>query len=302
MTIDMNSQSNGALNIYRKYKSIYLKDREILSSVQKVSAAASKPERVFEEYSQFAANFSVVAALSEKLGINQKLLLALGATEKIEYDDITSGKYIPPEIEERSAPRVYKLDSYIRSLYIEWSQLRIFYRFQRPGSDISRLIEGVGIPRAELPSIIAELPDISDDYLQRFEYVRWHLKPRDIVAFCIQTFCEKVLKILSIEGKGAVIASAFAKYIIAKILRNDELVTKPGYFSWSLVFGDKESKREMIEEGDADGTDARESEQVQDDAAEVAMSLDAFDVEEDPDADPDDDPGNQVRVSDEYGI
>lgn len=304
MIIGASSGQQGGINVFRQYKAVYLRDRnELNSSAIPATARVYKPadtSKYESEYSTFAANFSVVTTLADKLNVNQKLLLALGATEKIEYNDILSGKYIPREVEERNAPRIVTLDAYIRTLYTEWSQLRVFYRFQKPNSEITKLIDSANIPRHELANVIGTLPDIYDDYSSRFEYVKWKLKPRDIVAFCIQTFCEKALAIWSIDGPGAALAKLFTAYIVGKILRNDELVSKPGYFSWSAVFGDKESKRDLAE------TDAEPSTEVQvdttDDMNETAMSLEAYDVEEDPDAEPDDDPANQVRVGENYGM
>jgi hypothetical protein len=304
MVIGASSGQQGGINVFRQYKAVYLRDRnELNSSAIPTTAPVYKPAEVSKyesEYSTFAANFSVVTTLADKLNINQKLLLALGATEKIEYNDILSGKYIPREVEERNAPRIITLDAYIRTLYTEWSQLRVFYRFQKPNSEITKLIDSANIPRHELANVIGTLPDIYDDYSSRFEYARQKLKPRDIVAFAIQTFCEKALAIWSVDGPGAALAKLFAAYIVGKILRNDELVSKPGYFSWSAVFGDKESKRDLAE------TDAEPTTEVQvdttDDMNETAMSLEAYDVEEDPDAEPDDDPANQVRVGENYGM
>lgn len=301
ISVGTGANTSGAINIFRQHKSAYNRDKNEIDTLVISPPVISQPApNKYTEYENFAPNFSVVATVADKLGVNQKLLLALGATEKIEYADILSGKYIPPEVEERNSPRIYTLDSYIRTLYIEWNQMRVFYRYQRQNSDIARLIESSNISRQDLSSVMQTLPDIDDNYLQRFEYIKWNLKPRDIVSFCIQVFCEKVLKILAVEGPGAKIARLYAEYIVKKILRNDELVSKPGYFSWSVVFGDKESKQDV---GEADASEPAEIETDRnDDGNEFAMSLEAFDVEEDPDADPDDDPANQVRVDDKYGI
>ena len=304
ITVGSDANTKGSMGIFRQYKSVYIKDRDTVTTPVIIretrTNAKSDANNYEEEYKSFAPNFSVVTELADKLKVNQKLLLALGATEKIEYNDIISGKYIPPEVEEINAPRVYTLDAYIRTLYIEWNQLRIFYRYQKPNNELNKLIDASGVSRQDLQNIMATLPDIYDDYTRRLEYVKRHLKPRDIIGFCLQVFCEKVLSILSADGPGAKLAALFAEYIVKKILRNDELVSKPGYFSWSVIFGDKETKQ-GIAEVDSDPTQEVEIDRT-DDGNELAMSLEAFDVEEDPDAAPDDDPANQVRVDDKYGI
>lgn len=304
MVVMMTSGTKNSLNTYRQYKDIYMKDREELISDVVPEVFEPKPPRdtssIAEQYESWSPNFSAVVTLAEKLKINQRLFLAMGATEHIEYTEIENGKYIPPEVDERCATRIYTLNAYIRSLYIEWSQLRTFYRLLKPNSELSQLIEKSGINRSELHDVMAALPDIYDDFTLRFEHVQWKLKPRMVVSFCIQSFCEKCLLILTpsthptLSKQITKISSMFAEYIVTKILRNDELVSKPGYFSWSIIFGEKETKDDAA--GDAEG-DANEPAAPADDTGEeVAFSLEAFDIEEDTADMPDDDPGNQIRV------
>lgn len=298
--------SMNIMNIYRQYKSAYIRDRdELMSSVVPDVIEAKAPRdtsSIATEYEAWVPNFSAVVALSEKLKINQRLFLAMGATERIEYTEIENGKYIPPETEERSATRVYTLNAYIRSLYIEWSQLRTFYRLLKPNSELANLIESSGINRADIHEVMASLPDVYDDFSLRFEHVQWKLKPRDVVSFCIQTFCEKCLTILDQSNHSgnknaksiAKISTMFVEYIVAKILRNDELMSKPGYFSWSIIFGDKDSKEDVVDNDGEGGPDAAPP--ADDTGEEVAFSMEAFDVEDDTGDMPDDDPGNQIRV------
>lgn len=303
MVVMMTSGTKNSLNTYRQYKEIYNRDREelIVDIVPDVPEpkAPRDTSSLDTQYDSWAPNFSAVVDLAERLGINQRLFLALGATEHIDYTDIANGKYIPPEVDERCSTRIYTLNAYIRSLYIEWSQLRTFYRLLKPNSELSQLIEKSGVNRSELHDVMAAMPDIYDDFSLRFEHVQWKMKPRMVVSFCIQSFCEKCLLVLkpskhpTLSKQVNKISGLFVEYIVTKILRNDELLSKPGYFSWSIIFGEKETKDDTA--GYAEG-ETNEPVVPEDDTNEAAFSMEAFDVEEDTGDMPDDDPGNQIRV------
>ena len=85
-------------------------------------------------------------------------------------------------------------------------------------------------------------------------------------------------------------------------------MTKPGYFNWSLLYGDKDAK---------EGTDSNYTEEVDDgeptvddpdgendeDVGSTAAPLTATDLDvEDPDDVDDDEGGNTIRVGEDYGM
>lgn len=250
-------------------------------------------DKYAEEYAAWSFNFNIVLELANKLKINHRLLQCMGAAEKIEYADILSGSYIPQEADNRNDTRIYMLSTYIKNLFTEWLQLSNFNKLLKPPMDLAAMIEASGFNKHKLGTV--DLPDVFNDFNARYDYIQRTKKPREIVYFLIQTFCEICLKIWGLDGKSDVdkLRKDFVSYIVAKILRGEELLTKPGYFSWSLLYGDKEPK----EAGDSNFTDTDDApdEPEIEDAEDTPFGTDAFDMEESEDPQ-DDDPSNQVRV------
>lgn len=319
--------SPSALSYYREYKDIYEKERAEFASAEatvEISVAeSSKKTRTDEqnnyeeEYAKWTPNFNVVLDLANKLKINQRLLSALGAVEKQEYSDVQSGAYIPPEIDERNATRIFVVNTHVKNLITEYNQVRFFHRLVKPPIDLSTLIDSSGINKHKIAELSKKLPEVFNNYNARFTYIQRVKKPREIVAFCIQSFCEICLHIWNDADKDTEkLRHNFVAYIVKKILRAEELLTKPGQFNWSLLYGDKEGKAtkeydsnvsRSLQDDISQETDKEfeETEKEGDDFGDTGAPMaDTFDMEEDPDRDEmdDGDSSNQIRVGEDLGL
>lgn len=291
-----------ALSFYREYKGVYERER--------LEFASSAPVRVeplamptdtgtyTDEYAGWSANFNAVLDLAHKLKINHRLLSALGGIERQEYTDVQSGAFIPPDVEDKHATRIFTVSSIVKNLITEYNQLRFFHKLVKPPPALSALVDESGINKHKMTELFASLPDIFDDYNNRFDHVRKHKKPREVVSFCIQRFCEMCLIIWNDSNKDTEqIRHAFVTHIVKTTLRGDELSTKAGYFNWSLLYGDKETKDTDAnydkDTGDRGGIDD-EVEDAQDDP----LGTDGFDVEDEGD----EDGGNGVRAGENLGL
>ncbi len=258
-------------------------------------------EKYAEDYAKYTFNHFVVVDLATKLGIQPRLLMALGAFEKIEYNDILSGAYIPNEAENRNDTRIYTLATHVKNLMTEYQQLRHFHKLIRPNPELVQIVEDT-VGKHQMGSLSMTLPEVYEDFNAKFEYIQRVKKPREIVAFLIQTFCETALKIHSIKDPSASeplarLRKAFVKYFVTKMLKSEEMLTKYGYFSWSLLHGDKEQKETVDANFDADA-DEDFVPDVAEDQEDTPFGTDALDVEES--EDPDD--NNQIRAGDNLGL
>ena len=287
---------------YKKYNAKYSAEMAAQSVTSRPEPALARVISLahIEEYRDWVYNFNVVLELANSLSVNHQLILVLGAIERQPYAEVKSGKFIPREVEDRYATRILLADSYVKNLMMEYNQLRYFHRLVKPPYELANIVAGSGLPKHRLSELVTLLPEIYDDYTARFTAVQMTKKPKDTLLFCIQTLCEKCLLIFS-GGSEPIdkLRKSFVVYFMGKILKADELLTKPGYFNWSLLYGDREDTVDKREYAADDDEGPAENTGISDDESPFAM--DAFDVDIDPDADPDDDQ-NDVRVGEDLGL
>lgn len=254
-----------------------------------------------KEYVSWSYNFNIVLDCASKLKINHRLLSVMGATEKVDYAEILSGAYIPPEAENRNDTRIYVLTTHIKNLMTEYLQLKNFHKLTKPSMDLTQVVENSGVGKYRMAEIGAKLPDIFNDFNARFAYIQRTKKPREIVNFCIQAICEMALRIFGLPSDpDHALRKTFIQYFMAKIFKLEETLTKPGYFSWSLLYGDKDQKETKDSNFTADDTDdGTVLDSPQDDEEDTPFGTDAYDMEDDDDPD---DPGNQVRAGENLGL
>jgi len=309
-------QMHTGLNVdfYTKYRTVYEKERSEFAVGGTTTVYKPKPptdvSKYATEYATWAPNFNIVLELANSIKVNHRLISAMGAVERIEYSEVSSGTYIPPEADNRNDTRIYVLVSHIKNLFTEWNQVRFFHRLVKPPTDLSALIEASGVNRHKLNELGAKLPDIYDDFNARFAYIQRNKKPREITAFCIETFCLLCLKIWNDPvAETEKLRRGFVDYFVKKVLRGEEMMTKPGYFSWSLLYGDKEIKSKESYDSNYSETAEKTVRDVEGEPpadenfgeTNEPLTTDALDVETDPDAEPDDDPSNEIRVEG-YGL
>lgn len=263
------------------------------------------PANYSKEYENWAFNFNLIVELSNKLKLNQRLLMAIGAMERVEYTDILNGSYVPPEVQSRSDARIFVIDNYVVNLIAEYNLLRYISGNMKPSADIAAIIDKSGIDKHKL----AELPEIlpvigAERYNEVKEWFRLNKKPRETVDFYLQNFCEMCLRIYNDTNAATErMRIAFVDYIVKKTLKCEIMVTKYGYFNWAILYGDKESK---VSEYDAnvskDEEESREEVEEGEDVGNTAapFSTDDLDIDVDPESDSED--ANNVRVGDDYGL
>lgn len=267
---------NEQLAVYRLHKAAYLRDRAEMSSVKVIEPAAAARSVTYDDtMREWRGDFGIVVGLANRLKINKNLLACLGGMEKAVYEEVLSGKFIPvdPELSDRTTTLI----EYNRMLYREWSGISM-----RPGPNtpLGKFAEEL---RGE------KLESIYGDFNEKLDSARVVVKPRVLVEWLLQRICEVCVAIL--DGPGhKTMREEFVKYILQKMMRSDQLKTKPGYFPWAIIYGDK-TQRDEKQEGDDEGDEGGEGD-MDDDGGD-------FDVEEEDQTG--EDAANQVRVEG-YGL
>lgn len=298
-----NSSTKNAISYYQEYKSVYNTEKNEFNAVISIPNLMPRADNAAadytNEYLNWSFNFNSILDLANKLKINHRLLSALGAVEKQEYNDIQTGAYIPAEAERRNDTRIYVLNTHIKNLITEYNQIKYFHRLNKPSNNLSNIIDNSGINKHKINLLSSKLPDIFNDYHERFKYMKNNKNPRAIVDFCLQNFCEKCLIIYAdTEKETEKLRHDFVQYFVNKILRGEELVSKPGHFNWNVLYGERESKTNIYDtnfnEKESPNID-NDDENGEDNFGDTSKPFETdFDMENDGDGDDDD--SNQVRV------
>jgi hypothetical protein len=156
--------------------------------------------------------------------------------------------------------------------------------------DLSALIDNSGINKHRITELAKKLPDIYDSYDDKFKWVQMNRKPRDIVAFCLQSFGEICLKIWNDSDKETErLRHEFVRHIINKILDGERLSSKPGPFNWALLYPTEKDTKDKSEydpntseeRGDDDKGDEDERDENYGDSNEAFAGIGDLDMEDD---------------------
>jgi hypothetical protein len=191
---------------------------------------------------EFNDNLNAVIDVANELKINRKHLECLGMMEGVQFTAIKAGQHIPPPPEYGVDTQIYNVFS--RTMYViyEYNILRN-YAHGTKDNPLSAFITREKIEKWALRDLGPKLPDIYDEFNEKFEYFKQTRKPRDLHAWLIREFCAKLLTILHVTDTALTkITKAFFFYIAKKILRYDELTTKRGWFNMGLLYGDADEQ------------------------------------------------------------
>lgn len=231
---------------YEKYVSIYnTRNRIIASDIISTDDVIPIKEKLLIKY-DFDESLSDVIAVADLLKINRKHLESIGMTEGIQYDLIKSGNYIPPQPEYNVDTQIYNIFSRIMYLIYEYNILKNYFNVGKD-NPLAAFVHKEKIEKYIMYDIGPNLPNIYDDFNEKFEYFKQTRKPRDLQTWLIREFCNKLLIIhntvttaaaAQINAQTIKIQKAFFFYICKKIIRSDEMLTKRGWFNMALLYGD----------------------------------------------------------------
>lgn len=279
---------NERMEYYRKYKYSLKKE----APVPEISAQKVAPDQNFPDIDTFLYNYNVILVLSDRIKINYHYLETLGATEKQEWKNVASGEYIPFDATTKYSTRIYVIDSYIKNLLTEYNQLRFYTHVRNPLHAHVDLINSSGINKYKLSELSTKMPEVVNDYNHRFSYAQEKLSPENIVLFCIQNFCEICLRILNIDDNDTnKLRFDFTLYYLNKIIQSEELVSKPGHFNWSALYGDKKS--DTVDPNYVTSF-VSHTDNTDDETTDKPFSLDSYDMENEPGED------EGVEIKDSY--
>ena len=240
--------SKKLLDYYKKYESQYnieKKDIENIKNIDIKDIKYVKPsiDKYKKEYKNWAFNYNSLLELSNKLSINVNLLSILGGIDGKIYKNYKSGIHTLEKLELKNSTRLLNINNYIKIFITEYNTLRHYHTLIKIPSELKKIITSAGIHGIDIEKHIKKLPDVYDDFSNRLLYFKTYKNPNDIVNFAIEKLSEISL---IIYNKGGKIGKPFIKYIINKIIKNDELRTKPDKIDWKL-FNSKDCQSNSVD-------------------------------------------------------
>lgn len=260
----LNTDSKESRTYYRKYAKKYAKDREELKEEEDISyieaekTAIDKLDKEIKSFEKslgsYVFNFNKILELSTKIKTNSNAIMALGATEGVEYSEILSGKYVPTISTFRDDTRIYVIYSYIQMVVTEYNNLRFYNMLLKPPAKLTELLENSDVKKHEYSKLEENMPSVIGDFNKKFIYFKRNKKPRELVEFCLESFAQICLDIFQAKDEGDIRTSKlrrdFVTYIVKKILKLDELNSKPGQVNWNIFRNELAKQVEDVLEGD----------------------------------------------------
>ncbi|QJX70895.1 hypothetical protein F-liban_126 [Faustovirus] len=288
-------EANDARDDYfDKYKDKFIHDRKSDMKILMESVDITDPEpsdyekhlKELEKYTQWSQNYKRVLELANEYKLNVNLINNLGHSENIDYTQLGSADYIPDDPEFKYDTRVFRVDGYIMGMFRYYNRLRN----NNLSDDMREIKDAIILSGSNIDT--KEFPDITGDYFLAKQYFIRNKKPRELLQFLIEQFCDKLLLISG--GKYANIKRKFVEWYVNKVFRSEEMLSKPGRFSWSILYG---KTRDAVETSvELEDAEEDEEEGTTDDTPDsLFKGLQSFDIE---DVGDDEDGVDLVRAED----
>ena len=243
-----NIYSSDAKLFYDEYKEKYLIEKKEAHIYEiKILKKEIKPSLDFsDQFNKWNFNYNSVLEFSKLLKLNNYALVNLASIEKINYDDVLSGSYIPLEIDNVNNPRIFKLDSYLQKLIFEYNRLRTYGLMGKPPDYLTSIINEGEIRPHEYSSLNNWLPIIYDDITPKILWFKQNKKPKEVVEFIIQYIIDLCLEIYNAEQKETKkLRESFVRYIINHILQLDKNTTLHKQFNFNIFVKKGEQFKEF---------------------------------------------------------
>lgn len=309
ITRDMPAAQSAAFAFYKKNRAQYRADKAEINKVEQAPAAAIElPDHDKVAPAKWAYDFSKAMKVAALTGINSNIINCIGAMEKIDYEDIKAGKFIPTPTDEHYNTRAYKIFAHIRHVIIKYNNLRFYSSITKPPPELVELLDASGVPRHRYRELETMLGAITMPTRATFEYFKLRRKASELVNYSLELLCDVLLFIADKKAHDPVTATlreSFVKWVLADIITSEEMRTKHGRINWNIIYGERGGD-------DAAGSDAAgESAEVDIGEEDVEAGIEVEDEEggaftglADMDLDSDvseregdDDGGNVVRIT-----
>lgn len=271
-----------AIAFYEKHEVQFAEDTKVVEEI------IIPPKIVVGEVSDFGKtykfDFSKLTQLAKKQKVSIHLLTALGATERQNYAEIESGKFIPGEPDFKSNPRIFRIGAYIHMIFVAMNRIINNFTVIKLDDMTETIFRDAGIEKYEMVnagSLIAAGP-IMQAYSANYESVKKHGDAPLLLNFVLQSFAEIMLEINDGSNK---LRENFVRRILDRIIETDSLFAKPGDFSWS-IFRDAEVTEKLdlnydYDAGVATAEELEEGKKISDDFGTTAeMFANDMDIDE----------------------
>ena len=246
------------INYYNKYLDTfhdqYQEERSQAQRVVSMSPTAPFDSTAIDypQYHNYIFDFNKPLKFSAFVNANNNLLLALGSIENVEYADVLSGKFIPPEPDDILNQRLYLLDSMVTFVLTMYNKLRDYSRIVKPPTLLRMIVEESDVKKFQYSMLDKVLPTMYTDYKAQIKWFHKNKKPRVIVEFLIETFATIMLDIVAVGATARTdiklekLCNGFVKHITEHIYSADRNTTKYGAVNWKMFSKQKENEIDIL--------------------------------------------------------
>lgn len=282
-----NSNNTPAKEIYAKYAEVWDDEKKMLKPPEtiRIVGQIAPPADFSSKFETWVYSTTAVLELAEKVSVDAKYLLSLGGMEKHTFEEMPEFVDDLPEPEYMYDSRAYRVSAYVMKIITSYLGLRGYFEIIKPLWLVKSIVDASKLTGDSLQKEISSLPSINTDYLAEFKWVRTNRSPKTTLEFALHSLCTILLNVWS----DSAVAQAFVRGMVNYIMNSEEVLSKPGYFNWGLVFGVQQTP-ETQETKTIYGEDTTENDPTED---KDPMSIAALDV----DVDPDDDMSDEAVVN-----
>lgn len=239
-------------------------------------------------------DYNMITKFAEVFEVRPRIIMALGVPEIIDWNAITAGTWTPPAITSRDHPRVFAIRGMIANIVRGYNRLRLFKRIFKVPQSVLTLIEAAGINRTAMNGVADTLPAMPA-FDADFDAVYAERGPAEIIEWLVEKFCEACMWFVEQKTPepGKTLMNKYIREYISETIRSEELKSKPGYFNWSLLYGDS-----IVIDDAREASGKKQKDAVDDGDEQSPFSMDNYDMEE---GDADDD-AHSNHAGDELGM
>lgn len=285
-------QGKQSTEYYDKWYTAYSAEKMELNDIGIVSTTEVKEKPKNKSSVEWSFDYNIITKFAEVFEIRPRIIMAIGIPEIIDWNSIVAGTWTPPAITFRDHPRIYAIRGIISNLVRGYNRLRMFGRIFRVPQSVIMLIESAGINRANMNTIAETLP-VLPAFDEDFDTIYAQQSPAEIIEWLLEKFCDACIWFVEqtpVEPARTLMQKYVREYV-TDVVKSEELTSKPGYFNWSLIYGDS------IAVDETQTTPGRDRD-IGDEDDQSPFSMDPYDME----TGDDDDDAHANHAGDELGM
>jgi hypothetical protein len=188
------------INYYNKYKNKYTTESTMKDTSSKFSLKYTTIAEIKDINWKY--DHSIVLKLVNTYKLNINSLEYIGLSERKNYDDILSGNIEKPD--ELISIQLVALETYIRSIIIDYNTLKYAARHVNIPNNIQKLFDSIDFPLDLIVKLPKILPSITNEFHSKWNYIKTTVDNHSARLFLMEFLCRTIMTLKEFKFSGAV--------------------------------------------------------------------------------------------------